>query len=426
MQMPLFSERLQAWTSISDTFVSFFGHLPGAFWLDREHHPTSRFSVIGVGLESDSISQIQDDDDLQLPFGFRPGKVGVVNYSPVAGDINNVVMLDVDRAFVYDHDTRQVYFVGRFESRAAFNSWYHAALLRLALIGGEASAYELNYPAATSAELECEDSRSQYLEKVSTAQSHIAAGDIYQLCLTTRLRGDFVGDPLSYFLRLRRQHPAPYAGFIRTARSTFVSISPELFLQSHGTHVVSAPIKGTRKRAQEDSEDLSAINDLGSDPKERAENLMIVDLIRNDLSRVCLPESVRVDSLLAVRSFSTLHQLVSEVSGQLAPGTCGLDALAALFPGGSMTGAPKIRAMEIIDQLEISSRAGYSGAMGWIASNGDMELAMVIRTAIFENNQVSIGIGGGVTADSNPEREHEEIQLKAAALVDVLGSAVRW
>jgi len=151
-----------------------------------------------------------------------------------------------------------------------------------------------------------------------------------------------------------------------------------------------------------------------------------VDLIRNDLSRVCLPESVRVDSLLAVRSFSTLHQLVSEVSGELAPDKNGLDALRSLFPGGSMTGAPKIRAMEIIEQLESSPRQGYSGAMGWIADNGDMELAMVIRTAIFAGDQVSIGIGGGITADSNPEREHEEIQLKASALVDVLGSAVRW
>jgi len=424
--MPLFSERMQGWTSISDTFVSFFGHLPGAFWLDREHHPTSRFSVIGVGLETSALRESTESDELQLPFGFRPGQVGVVNYSPVAGDLQSVALLDVDRAFVYDHDTRQVYFLGRFASRVDFDAWYHAALLRLALIGGEASAYELNNPAATSAELACEDPRLDYLEKVRTAQGHIAAGDVYQLCLTTRLRGDFVGDPLSYFLRLRRQHPAPYAGFIRTEKGTFVSISPELFLQTHGAHVVSAPIKGTRRRAEVDADDISVINELGSDPKERAENLMIVDLIRNDLSRVCLPESVRVDSLLAVRSFSTLHQLVSEVSGELAPDKNGLDALRSLFPGGSMTGAPKIRAMEIIEQLESSPRQGYSGAMGWIADNGDMELAMVIRTAIFAGDQVSIGIGGGITADSNPEREHEEIQLKASALVDVLGSAVRW
>lgn len=424
--MPLFSERLQGWTSISDTFVSFFAHLPGAFWLDRQHHPSSRFSVIGVGTDCDSIELGEPDEPLDLPFAFRPGYVGVVHYSPTAGVLNELSMLQVDRAFVYDHSTRHVHFLGRFADREQFNAWYHAALLRLALIGGESSAYELSNPAATSAELVCEDQAGEYLEKVKQAQQYISAGDVYQLCLTTRLRGEYVGDPLSYFLRLRKAHPAPYASFIRTGKRTFVSISPELFLQVHGDRVVSSPIKGTRRRAADAADDLKLINELGADPKERAENLMIVDLIRNDLSRVCEPESVNVDSLLAVRSFSTVHQLVSDVSGQLRPDSSSLDALGALFPGGSMTGAPKIRAMEIIAELESSDRAGYSGAIGWIATNGDMELAMVIRTAIFEGDEVSIGIGGGITSDSDPKREHEEIQLKGSALADVLGAAVRW
>ena len=424
--MPLFSERLQGWTSIADTFVSFFGNQPGAFWLDREHHPTSRFSIIGVGVDTDSLDQLAESDDFEFPFAFRPGLVGVIHYSSVAGDISNASLLAVDRAFVYDHDTRQVYFLGQFASREEFNRWYHAALLRLALIGGEASAYELNNPAATSAELKSEDDENRYLDNIAKAQQHIVAGDVYQLCLTTRLRGDYSGDPLSYFLRLRRQHPAPYSAFIRTKNRTFVSISPELFLQVHGERVISAPIKGTRKRGATAEQDLELMNQLGVDPKERAENLMIVDLIRNDLARVCLPESVAVESLLAVRSYSTVHQLVSEVSGQFLPAKSGIDALASLFPGGSMTGAPKIRAMEIIQQLEQSERAGYSGALGWIAPNGDMELSMVIRTAIFESHEVSIGIGGGITADSRPAAEHEEIKLKAAALADVLGAAVAW
>ena len=424
--MPLFSERLQGWTSISDTFVSFFAHLPGAFWLDREHHPVSKFSIIGVGVDCDGIEATEQMDEFDLPFAFRPGYVGVVHYSKDVGDISTISMLAVDRAFVYDHATRHVYFLGRFEDKEKFNAWYHAALLRLALIGGEASAYELNYPAATVAELGCEDTKEEYLVKVQQAQRHIAAGEVYQLCLTTRLRGDFVGDPLSYFLRLRRLHPAPYASFVRTRERTFVSISPELFLEAHGNRVTSSPIKGTKKRSTNPGDDLQLLNELGADPKERAENLMIVDLIRNDLSRVCEPESVRVDSLLAVRSYSTVHQLVSDVSGELRLDATPMDALRALFPGGSMTGAPKIRAMEIIEELERSARDGYSGAIGWIGSNGDMELAMVIRTAIFEGNQVSIGIGGGITSDSNPEREHEEIQLKAAALADVLGAALRW
>ena len=194
----------------------------------------------------------------------------------------------------------------------------------------------------------------------------------------------------------------------------------------HSGKVVSSPIKGTRKRSSDAKLDMELMNQLGQDPKERAENLMIVDLIRNDLSVVCEAGSVNVDSLLAVRSFSTVHQLVSDISGQLREGMTSVDALKALFPGGSMTGAPKKSAMQILQKLESSDRAVYSGALGFIAANGDMELAMVIRTAVFEGQSVSIGVGGGITADSEPAIEHEEIQLKALALADVLGARVRW
>ena len=168
------------------------------------------------------------------------------------------------------------------------------------------------------------------------------------------------------------------------------------------------------------------MNQLGADAKERAENLMIVDLIRNDLAICCDAASVSVESLLAVKSFSTVHQLVSDVSGELSEGRNGLDALKALLPGGSMTGAPKIRAMEIIAELESSPRKEYSGAMGWISSAAEMELAMVIRTAIFDEHSVSIGIGGGITSDSKPDAEHQEIRLKALALAQVLGAKLRW
>jgi para-aminobenzoate synthetase len=168
------------------------------------------------------------------------------------------------------------------------------------------------------------------------------------------------------------------------------------------------------------------MNQLGEDPKERAENLMIVDLIRNDLSVVCDASSVTVDSLLAVRSYSTVHQLVSDVSGTLREDRTSLDALKSLFPGGSMTGAPKASAMRILAELESSERGVYSGALGYVCSNGDMELAMVIRTAVFDIQEVSIGIGGGITADSQPNSEHEEIKLKALALAEVLGARVRW
>lgn len=423
--MPLFWDKLAGWTSIHDTFITLYANQPGAFWLDREHHPTSRFSVMGVGIPTTELPKYRDQD-ADLPFAFRPGVVGAIHYSKIAKDISKTSLLRVDRALVYDHDTKAIYFVADLETRKEFDEWHRAALLRLALTGGGAASHELNYPAATAAELAADDDKQSYLEKIKTAQQHIAQGDVYQLCLTTRLRGNFVGDPLSFFLRLRKQHPAPYAAFMRIGSKTIVSISPELFVSVHNGRVISSPIKGTRRRSSDQEQDRRLIEELGADPKERAENLMIVDLIRNDLSAVCEPSSVTVESLLAVRSYSTVHQLVSDVSGQLAENVAALDALKALFPGGSMTGAPKEKAMEIISQLESSEREIYSGALGYITSGGEMELGMVIRTAVFEKDSVSIGIGGGITSDSLPESEHEEIQLKAIALASVLGASVRW
>jgi para-aminobenzoate synthetase len=423
--MPLYWEKLNGWTAIADTFITLYANQPGAFWLDRESHPTNRHSIIGVGIETDHYPTPREQS-ADLPFSFRPGVIGAIHYSAVAGDISHHSFLRVDRALVYDHDTKAIYFVAEVDTRKEFDEWHRAALLRIALTGGGMAAHELNFPAATSAELVADDSTEQYLEKINKAQQSIKSGDAYQLCLTTRLRGEYTGDPLSFFLRLRKQHPAPYSCFIRMGEKTIVSISPELFVSAHSDRIISSPIKGTRKRSSDAKQDMALMNQLGQDPKERAENLMIVDLIRNDLSMACEPSSITVDSLLAVRSFSTVHQLVSDISGHLSEGKTSLDALRALFPGGSMTGAPKTSAMQILDQLESSPRGLYSGAVGYIAANGDMELAMVIRTAIFENQQVTIGIGGGITSDSQPQSEHEEIQLKALALADVLGAAVRW
>ena len=423
--MPLYWEKLNGWTAITDTFITLYANQPGAFWLDRENHPTHRHSIIGIGIPTSELPTAQDQQ-ADLPFSFRPGVIGAVHYSSEPGDISQRSFLKVDRALVYDHDTKVIYFVAQLATRQEFDDWHRAALLRIALTGGGLAAHELNNPAATSAELVADDSTEQYIEKIKLAQARIAAGDAYQLCLTTRLRGEFTGDPLSFFLRLRRLHPAPYSSFMRVGEKTIVSISPELFISVHNGRVVSSPIKGTRKRSADAKQDMELMNQLGQDPKERAENLMIVDLIRNDLSVVCEASSVNVDSLLAVRSFSTVHQLVSDVSGVLREDKSSIDALKALFPGGSMTGAPKGSAMKILAELESSPRDIYSGALGFFAANGDMELAMVIRTAVFEGQTVSIGVGGGITADSQPASEHEEIQLKALALADVLGARVRW
>jgi para-aminobenzoate synthetase component I len=420
--MPLYVESLRSWSSVSDTFVAFYANQPNCFWLDRTHHPTSQFSVIGSGVPSEFAVGV-DDYEFEPSFPFRPFLVGVLHYATesLAGQF-----LRVDRAIVYEHSSKTMHFVADCSSREEFDQWHAGAMLRLALLGGNAASYELEMTAATSALLTPDDLQASYLEKIRAAQAHIAAGDVYQLCLTTRLRGEFTGDPLSYFLRLRKKHPAPYASYLRINGVSFVSISPERLIEVSGRKVLSSPIKGTAPRGANPEEDTQILNRLSQDPKERAENLMIVDLIRNDLSIACKPDSVLVESLLAVKSFSTLHQLVSDVSATLQDDKSGFDALGAMFPGGSMTGAPKIRAVEIIDELEASKREAYSGGIGWIGKDGSMDLGMVIRTAVFEGNTVTIGIGGGITSDSDPVAEHAEIQLKARALVSELSASVAW
>jgi len=425
--LPLFSERIEGWSPIPDTFVSFFAASPNSFWLDREHHHDSRYSIIGSGLYSEQMPASEPDSSQgQLPFSFRPGFVGVINYALPEAARLQVSGIDVDRAFVYDHDNRAMFFLGNFADEAAFKQWFHAALLRLALVGGDAASYQMAHDPASAARFTALDSKSDYLSKIETARAHIAKGDIYQLCLTTELQADYVGDPLALFLRLRRAHPAPYCTFLKTEQATYVSISPERFISVQGSRVTSSPIKGTRPRSNDPAEDLELQHRLGSDEKERAENLMIVDLIRNDLSSICESGSVNVESLLAIRSYSTVHQLVSDVSGELLESKTGFDALRALFPGGSMTGAPKISACAILEQLEKRERGAYAGSIGWISATGDMDLGMVIRTAIFEASRVKIAVGGGITSGSNPATEHAEVQLKAMALVEAMGAEVSW
>jgi para-aminobenzoate synthetase component I len=440
--MPLHWERLGGVTSVNDTFASFFANQPGSFWLDRAENQEQPFSVMGAGRPLDleytedlrslreALQLFSPDKSWQapeLPFSWRPGLVGVLHYDGGAtrprrqGDF-----LLVDRAFVFSHLERAMYFIGDFESREEFEGWYHAALLRLALIGGDSAGFQLSHDAATAPELRAEVPRADYLSAIESARSLIASGEIYQLCLTNRLRGQFTGSPVSYYLRLRALHSAPYAGFLKTDEVSYCSISPERLLSVSGGRVVSTPIKGTRPRSENSEEDRSLLRELGENEKERAENLMIVDLVRNDLAAVCDPASVTVGALLETRSYSTVHQLVSEVSGELRAGKDGIDALRSVFPAGSMTGAPKRRAMQLIDALEASVRAGYAGGFGYLTADGAVDLGMVIRTAVFIGDSVEIGIGGGLTSGSDPHAEHAEIQLKAQALIGALGAAVHW
>jgi anthranilate synthase component 1 len=265
------------------------------------------------------------------------------------------------------------------------------------------------------------DTPARYLAHIDACRDAIREGEAYQLCLTTeaRIRGRF--DALAVFDAVRASSATHHGGLVRIGDTALVSASPERFLEvSPDGMVRTSPIKGTRPRDARPDEDARLRGELVASEKERAENLMIVDLMRNDLSRVCELGSVAVTRLLEVESYRHVHQLVSTIEGRLLPDAGAVDAIAACFPAGSMTGAPKLRAIEVLDGLEQRPRGPYAGAFGYLAADGSADLAMTIRTIVIDPDGASVGTGGGITSASDPEAELAEARLKAAALLEAL------
>jgi len=263
-----------------------------------------------------------------------------------------------------------------------------------------------------------------YLAAVNRVREYIFAGDIFQANLSQRFDAPLTEAPWDVYRRLRARNAAPFAAYLDLPGAVVLSASPERFLRVDATGLVETrPIKGTRPRGIGPEHDAALGRALTESAKDRAENLMIVDLIRNDLSRVCAPGTVRVRDLFALERFATVHHLVSTVVGQLQPGTSALDLLRAAFPGGSITGAPKVRAMEIIAELEPSARGVYCGAIGYWSVTGELDTNIAIRTAVCRDGRVYLSAGGGITADSNAEQEYRETLDKARGLVDALATA---
>lgn len=269
------------------------------------------------------------------------------------------------------------------------------------------------------------DTDAHYADLVRRCLDAIREGEAYQLCLTTRVSVDDPDDPVTVYRRVRASSPAHHGALITIGGVSLVSASPETFLTVRDGVVTTRPIKGTRRRDADPARDEALAAELVADEKERAENLMIVDLMRNDLQRVCAIGSVTVTGLHEVESYAHVHQLVSTVSGQLRPGLDALDAVEAAFPAGSMTGAPKRRAVDLLAAMENGPRGVYSGAFGMLAAGGDADLAMVIRSIVIADGVATIGAGGGITALSVPEREVAEMHVKAAALLAALGVDAR-
>lgn len=443
-------------------FVARYAESRHAFWLDCAM-PTdfSRFSYIGdaagphaeyvtydvqntlVTVERQGIISSFEEDifcylDRQLrdkhvatpdlPFEFNLGYIGYLGYElkrdcgadfayPSASP--DAAQVFADRVVVFDHIENDIYLLclDTAENGGRVEAWFDEIENHLKALAEVPDRPRRNGKQKPVPQI-LRHSSEEYLDMIRACQHEIKNGESYEICLTNRIAVGVTIDPLTTYLELRHSNPAPYASFLNFPDIATIGSSPERFLTVDSNGDVEAkPIKGTRRRGKTPAEDDELRQDLASHEKDRAENLMIVDLLRNDLGSVCGVGSVHVPKIFAVETYSTVHQLVSTVRGRVRGDVSAVQCVQASFPGGSMTGAPKKRTMEIIDRLEQGPRGVYSGAIGFLGLNGSADLSIVIRTIVVERGEVSLGVGGAIVALSNPQDELAEIFLKAKALV---------
>ncbi|MFG1792127.1 aminodeoxychorismate synthase component I [Nocardia sp. NPDC049149] len=448
-------------------FVRLYGNSPTAFWLDSEHVEPGldRFSFLGdasgplaevvryrVGTgevtveSSDGNRRVVAGGVLDylaaelrlrrlelpdLPFDFAGGYVGYLGYE-VKADCGGQVAhraptpdaqwLFADRIVVVDHVGGRTHLLSLTDStpdtKAAGADWLRDTRETLESLPTWRNPPTLEVPSDSDrVEPLLTRGHERYLADIAVCQERLHAGESYEICLTDSATVPAAEDDgLDFYRTLRRCNPAPYAAYLRFDDLEIACSSPERFLKVDRRRAVeSKPIKGTAARGATAAEDNELARALADSPKTRAENLMIVDLLRNDLGRVCEIGSVHVPKLMAIESYMTMHQLVSTVRGTLRPDVDVIDCLRACFPGGSMTGAPKLRTMEIIDELETEARGVYSGTIGFLGLGGTADLNIVIRTAVRYDGRWRIGAGGAIVLDSDAEDEFHEMVLKAAA-----------
>ncbi|WP_019179037.1 anthranilate synthase component I family protein [Microbacterium yannicii] len=426
---------VERWADPASVFAARFAQEEHVFWLDAGPGATQGWSWIGTGLpdDPDRVRRVRAgasaDGDVSGPF--RSGWVGWIGYDAAAaaagapaafddGDVPHEVWLRADRIVGFDHSSRR--------------AWVFAAAQAGPALAAAVAATGETWPAPEPAhDVGIADARhapDEYARLIERCREAIREGDAYQLCLTTRFGVEAAVDPIEAYGRLRSATPSHHGGLIRSGAVALVSASPERFLQVSGTDaeggavVRTRPIKGTRPRGADPATDVALASELHTSEKERAENIMIVDLMRNDLSRVCVPGSVGVDGLLEIESYPAVHQLVSTVSGELVPGTTVGDLLDAAFPAGSMTGAPKLSAMTILHGLEGGPRGIFAGCFGWVGDDGALDLAMVIRSLVIGPDRAYVGAGGGITWRSDAAAEVAEVGVKARGPLAALGAAL--
>jgi para-aminobenzoate synthetase len=452
--------KLDALVNPEVAFISLYGESESAFWLDSSRPgERGRFSFMGDAsgpLAEVVTHDLGDDEPIfhylsrrttelrpselpDLPFEFDCGFVGYLGYelkgecgyaSPHQSEHPDAAFLLADRVIAFDHEEQCTYLLCLYEpgGEGDGEKWLRDTAACLASLAtapaGEPGEGRRTLPAVVRrpsrgslpSAISLARSREQYLDDVDLSLEHLLAGDSYEICLTNELSLPTDADPLDLYRALRRANPAPFGAYLRFGDLAVLSSSPERFLRvSRDGEAEARPIKGTSRRGDSAVEDAALAAALAGDAKNRAENLMIVDLLRNDLGAVCEIGSVEVPQMMEVESYETVHQLVSAVRGRLRPGASAADAARACFPPGSMTGAPKKRTTEILDALEGAPRGVYSGAIGWFGLGGAADLSVAIRTVVLAEGRARIGAGGAVVLDSDPEREYEEMLLKAAA-----------
>lgn len=431
------------------------GHIakrPGTIWLDSASatHPDSRYSIIGWNprhwLEWRPEGCFLDQQPLSARDPFQPLQELLSRYQswlpethhtlPFRGGVLCAMSYDLGRtverlpeysahdillpdlaaglyltALVFDHQQQQWFLLSPERQWQAHCEevllWQHAPITG-------------SSPFSLLADWQANVTREQYIERFNAIQDYLLAGDCYQINLTQRFSAPYQGDLLNAYLRLRQTNGAPFSAYVQLSQGTLLSLSPERFISVEQRHVMTKPIKGTRPRSDDPQQDERNRDELATAEKDRAENLMIVDLLRNDVGKAAAPGSVTVTSLFAIESFPAVHHLVSTVEAELAEGHSSLSLLKGAFPGGSITGAPKVRAMEIIEQLEPHRRSFYCGSIGYLGLDGAMDTNIAIRTLIGCDGMVHCWGGGGIVADSVATEEYQESLDKVSRILPEL------
>ncbi|WP_433584250.1 anthranilate synthase component I family protein [Microbacterium hydrocarbonoxydans] len=401
-------------------FLALEAHSPDVFWLDAGTGAGEGWSFVGTGVADAFPDDVRVDRPQAGGIPFSGGWVGWCDYetgarragAPAADSVGSA-WLRATRIVAFDHATGEIWALA---AAGDLDDWER--------IVGAPRDPAAAHPVPTERTASARHTPAEYTTLIEECRALIRAGVAYQLCLTTRFAVPGRHDAVAAYLRLREATPAHHGGFIRIGGRALLSASPEQFLHVEAGVIRTKPIKGTRPRGADAETDAALAAELQADPKERAENVMIVDLMRNDLSRVCDPGSIRVERLWALESYPAVHQLVSTVSGTASKGTTVGMLLDATFPAGSMTGAPKLSAMTRLHELEGGQRGIYAGCFGYLGDDGAVDLAMVIRSVVIDAEQAVVGAGGGITWQSVAASEVAEVATKARAPLAALGAGM--